>query len=366
MIIDWLFYSIFVFNFIFFLVVFHNLLFAPRLRKEKVMDKELRLSILIPARNEEKNIGNIINDILNQSFQNFELLIYNDHSNDNTENIIKEFQNRDSRIKLVQSKKLPEGWLGKNFACHQLSLSASFNYFLFIDADVSLQKNAIESALHTFLKNNLNMLSVFPTQKINSIKTYLVTPLMNWLLLTFLPLKKVFTSVNNAFVAANGQFILIDKNSYNEIGGHDTFKSEVVEDMEIAKAIKRNKKKLLTALGDELIFCNMYSTFKDAFNGFSKNFFTGFKIHPILFSLLLIFIEIVFLSPTIFILFDIKFLSIIILIIASRIIISYLSKQRIIINVLLHPIQLFILYLLGINSMLVKYLGTGKWKGRRI
>ncbi len=266
---------------IFFLLIFlgisfYNYLTAPRIKNtNSKFNSNKSISILIPARNEEKNIKNCINSVLTQTYKNFELIVLDDESTDNTYNIVKETSDKNEKVKLIKGKSLPEKWIGKNWACHQLSEKASGDILLFIDADVELKQNALYESLNLFESNNLNMLSCFPTQKIRTFGEWLIVPSMNFFLLNLLPLKKVFSSPKKSFVAANGQFIMLDKPSYNQIGGHNSVKNEVVEDMELARLYKQNKLSVLTALGDKNIYCNMYNSFSESFYGFSKEFFPG-------------------------------------------------------------------------------------------
>jgi cellulose synthase/poly-beta-1,6-N-acetylglucosamine synthase-like glycosyltransferase len=125
-----------------------------------------------------------------------------------------------------------------------LAQEAKGEYLLFLDADVELTSNVISSAVYELEKSSVTLLSIFPTQIIKSFGEHLIVPLMNWLLLTFLPLRFVYSSSSKAFVAANGQFMLWRKDDYFKIGGHETIKNKVVEDMELARLAKQNKLKL--------------------------------------------------------------------------------------------------------------------------
>lgn len=361
-----LFYTLLILNIFFTGIVIYNLLTAPKLKLSVKQEKEIFISVLIPARNEEKNISKILDDLLNQTYNNFEIIVLNDNSTDRTGEIVKSYSVNDSRIILINGKKLQDGWLGKNFACYQLAKKAKGELLLFIDADVRLNKYSIESAINLFYEKKVDMLSVFPTQVINHNLSFLITPMMNWILLTFLPLKFVYTSNNKSFVAANGQFILIKKNMYYKIGTHEKVKDKIVEDMELAKNVKINGGKIITALGNKIIFCKMYENFNESFKGFSKNFYPGFNTSALTFILLLIFFEFVFTNPIILSFFNIKFFFITALIITSRIVISYLSNQNIIINSMLHPFQMFLIFVIGINSILATHFGKREWKGRAV
>jgi len=253
------------------IVVVYNFITAPVVKNNKVqIDESELVSVLIPARNEEMNIGSCLNFILAQDYKNLEVLVLDDQSTDRTSEIIKAFSEKHKNIFYLKGEKLPQNWTGKNWACHQLSQKANGKYLLFIDADVELASNAISSTLKIMSNTKAKMLSVFPTQRIKSFGEWLIVPLMNWLLLSFLPLRQVYSSQNKSFIAANGQFILWDRETYFSIGGHKQVANTVVEDMELARKAKPHDK-IITLLGGNIIFCRMYSSFPNAFKGFTKN-----------------------------------------------------------------------------------------------
>ena len=352
------------FVFITFCIVAYNYFTAPRIKKNNNYTSEsAEISVLIPARNEEKNIKKCIESILNQTYNKLYIIVLDDNSIDNTKLIIEEYTNKYKNVHLLEGKELPQGWLGKNWACEQLSKNAKSDYLLFIDADVELKENAIAGLMAKMNKYKLDAISVFPSQKIYRFGEWLVVPMMNWLLLSFLPLKQVYKSKNVSFAAANGQLFLFKKNIYHAIGGHERVKNEVVEDMEFARLLKCNKYKLMTALGDTQIYCSMYDSFESAVNGFSKNFYEGFKIEKLSFILLISSFEIIFLLPFVLLFFDVRFLWAVILILISRIYISIISRQNVFVNLLLHPIQMIILFYVGIKSINKNGI---EWKGRKL
>ncbi len=349
------------------LIVVYNLFTAPSLKlPKKEIPFSLHVSILIPARNEEDNISDCLDSCLNQNYKNFEILTLDDSSSDGTNKILRDYQKNFPKVKLIEGASLPPGWTGKNWACHQLAEKANGEYFLFIDADVRLKPDALKSALNLINSSEVKMLSIFPTQVTKHLGEKIIIPLMNWLLLSFLPLRKVYSSSNKSFVAANGQFILVNRKTYFEIGGHKKFRSKVVEDMEIARELKAKGNTIITALGRDLVFCKMYDNFNLALIGFAKNFFSGFNISAFLFLALIMLLLVVFLAPFILFFFNLTFMVIIILILLSRIIISILSRQSILENLLLHPFQMLILFYAGIISVLNTKRRKNMWKGRTV
>lgn len=347
-------------------VVIYNNFTAPKLYN-KVHDlyKAPFVSILVPARNEESNIEECIRSVLHQNYNNFEMIILDDDSKDRTEDIIKPFEERNSKIKLIKGKKLPSGWLGKNWACSQLAEQAKGEVLLFIDADVRLEENALNSALYKMQRTNTEALSVFPTQIMNSVGEYFIVPLMNWLLLSFLPLKQVYKSKKISFVAANGQFMMFKRDVYFSLGGHESIKNKVVEDMEFARMLKQRGFSIITALGYDTVYCRMYSGFDEAFNGFVKNFFPGFNTSPISFLIYLSGIQALYLLPIVLSFFSPIFIWLVFAIILNRLIISFLSKQSPLIGII-HPLQMLLLLLIGVSSINAFVSGKLEWKGRRL
>lgn len=345
-----------------FIVSLINFFSAPELKVKSTYQNNL-VSILIPARNEEENIQLCLDSCLTQTYANKEIIVLDDNSIDRTLEILNSYSDR---IKIINGDKLPDGWIGKNWACDQLAQQANGDYLLFIDADVQLNNNAVESAIEEIVQTNSGLISVFPTQIIKTFSEWLVVPLMNWILLGFLPLLLVYKSKNKSFIAANGQFMLWRKEVYKKLGGHSSVRDKSVEDMEFARNCKLNRIKMKTLLGGNLIYCRMYSNLKDAINGFAKNFFPGFNTNAVNFLIIISVIALASLIPF-FILDDFIYSFILILmIILSRIFISVVSKQNVLFNILLHPIQMISLIFVGIISVYKTSLGKLEWKERKL
>jgi cellulose synthase/poly-beta-1,6-N-acetylglucosamine synthase-like glycosyltransferase len=141
------------------------------------------VSVLIPARNEEKNIAKLLNDLLDHDYKNIEILVFNDQSTDKTAEIVTGFSQKDSRVKLINSDGLPEGWLGKNHACHSLSKLAKGKYLLFLDSDVRIGNGIIRQTCTFSDKHKLGLLSIFPRQIMVSAGEKAAVPLMHFILL---------------------------------------------------------------------------------------------------------------------------------------------------------------------------------------
>jgi len=357
-------YFIFAFSCIQLIVALINLLYNQKLRSGHCNFNGL-VSILIPARNEENNIANILVDLQNQEYQNIEIIVFNDLSTDKTEDIINRIAKDDKRIQLLNSEGLPSGWLGKNFACHSLSKRAKGNYLLFLDADVRVKGGIILNSIALAEKHKIGLLSIFPKQKMLSIGEHLTVPIMNYILLSLLPLVAVAKSKSTSLAAANGQFMLFNGTKYFETLPHEKFNGNKVEDIEIARYFKQRNITVACLLGDESVECRMYNGFNEAVNGFSKNvvsFFGNSVLITILFWVVTTFGFIAVLSslnPFLFCLF----LSIVL---STRIVISFMSKQNILLNLVLLVPQQFTLGLFIYKAMIYKFKNQFEWKGRSI
>lgn len=350
---------------VFSIISVYNLLSVPEL-KENIPASEYKklVSILIPARNEEKNIEKCIQGVLDQDYKNKEIIILDDNSTDNTFARAVSFSSQE--IKIIKGRELPSEWLGKNWACHQLAQNASGDYLIFIDADVELTPEAISNAVYELEESKASLLSIFPTQIIKSFGEHLVVPLMNWLLLTFLPLRFVYNSSIKSFVAANGQFMLWKRDVYFNLGGHEQVKNKIVEDIELAKLVKQNNFKVKTLLGGNFVYCRMYESFNQAYNGFTKNFYAGFSLPPVTFIIIILFLFFVFTSPFLFLISHVQLLIAIALIIISRVSVSIVSKQNLFVNVLLHPVQMLLMICIGIISVIKFKTSRLVWKQRKL
>ena len=348
-------------------ITVYNFFTAPRILNQSYpLPQKPLVSILVPARNEEKNIAETLRALLQQSYTNYEVIVLDDHSEDDTFQRAEEIARTTEKVTLVKGKPLPPGWVGKNWACFQLAQYARGEVYLFIDADVHLSNCALEAALHTMYTHKVVLLSCFPTQKIDSMGAWLVVPLMNWLLLSLLPLRLVTASSYTSLTAANGQFIMCNKQPYDEIGGHEAVADQVVEDRELARRLKRNNYRIMTAVSDGALTCRMYGGFMEAFKGFSKNFFPGFNVSPLIFLCILTAFITVFFTPFIFVIFRAYYIWLIIIIAAGRVIVSRISSQNPLINVMLHPFQMLCMVLIGANSLYWTVTGKTVWKGRTI
>jgi len=250
-----------------------NLFGIKKICPNKENDCNVFVSVLIPARNEEANIERCLRSVLEQNYGNFEILVLNDNSIDRTGEIVKSVN--DVKLRIIDGKKLEKGWVGKNFACHQLQTEAKGDYLLFIDADTELNKDCLANAVSFAIENKAGLLSIMPWEESVSFWEKLVIPMLYFAVMAFLPVPLIEHSQRREFSMGNGQFMLFKRNCYDTIGGHESLKNKIVEDVWLSRRVKEFGQKLIFADGTDIMKCRMYSSFDEVWNGFSKNFFAG-------------------------------------------------------------------------------------------
>lgn len=360
----YLIYFILIFTGFRFFSAFINLLSNLYLKNKKT-DNEKFISVLIPARNEENNIKYILNDLSQQKYSNFEIIIYNDSSTDNTMKVVQSYMKDNENIQLLTGTELPNGWLGKNHACHKLAEKAEGELFMFLDADVRLSTSFLSLINNRFQTNKLDFISIFPYQIMKTIGELITVPLMNTILLSLLPLKFVRISNRHSFSAANGQFIAVKSDVYKKYLLHKWFKNNPVEDIAMVRFLKKLKYRTETLLGGKNIQCRMYHTFNEAIRGFSKNILTFFGNSYIFTFVYLLCTNFAIIPLLIYSDYQLLFIYLLISVLLN-IFIAVKSKQNIIIHFLfLIPRQFVFIYLI-FKSIIGKQKKTIQWKGRYI
>jgi glycosyltransferase involved in cell wall biosynthesis len=346
------------------IVAFVNLLLKPDLTL-LISENRPLVSVLIPARNEEKNIGLILNDLIGLEYKNLEIIVFDDQSEDQTAQIVKLLALTDNRINLISSPGLPDGWLGKNFACHTLSSHAHGEYFLFLDADVRIERDIISQTISYSDRYNLGLLSIFPHQMLESVGERITVPLMNYILLTLLPLPLVLRSGLTSLAAANGQFMLFNANVYRDNLPHQAHKGNRVEDIAIARYYKVRKIQVACLTGNKSIKCRMYNGFNEAVIGFSKNI-TAFFGNSFLLATLFWLITTLGFIP-ILLAFQLNiFIGYLVIVILSRIIVAKTSKQQVLESLIyLIPQQLTIGWVI-LRAFMNNFFYHYQWKGRNV
>jgi chlorobactene glucosyltransferase len=227
---------------------------APRLESfdRKGLTRFPKVSLILPARNEERYIARCLDSLLAQDYSNFEIIAINDSSIDRTGEIMKEYASRDSRIIHINAPAKPEGWAGKNWACHQGYLRAKGEVLLFTDADTEHSPSAMSLAVGQLVSQNLDALTAVPRLICNDFWTKIALPALATFLHTrFSPLRVNDTNTKTGYFF--GSFFAITRSTYEAVGTHEGVKEELVEDGALGGKVKEGRFKLRMVRGESQI-----------------------------------------------------------------------------------------------------------------
>ncbi len=243
-----------------------------------------RVSVLIPARDEESGIAAALESVLTNEAVELEVLVMDDHSTDRTPQIVHEFSERDSRVRLIEAPELPDGWNGKQHACHRLAEHAQYDLLLFLDADVRLSHDAIGRLVSRIDSTpDVALLSGFPNQETGSLSEKLLIPMMHFVLLGYLPLDQMRDSCKPEFGAGCGQLFLARRQPYFDAGGHGQIRSSRHDGLKLPRAMRAAGHKSDLVDASEIATVRMYQSLPEVVRGLLKNANEGIARSPLIF-----------------------------------------------------------------------------------
>jgi hypothetical protein len=232
-----------------------------------------RVAVLLPVRDEATRVTPCLESLLGQQgVSQLDILVLDDGSADGTADVVRRVAGNKAR--LLTGAELPPGWLGKPHACHQLAAAApDADVLVLVDADVVLAPAAIAAAVTLLRAADVTLLSPYP-RIVGAGR--LVQPLLQWSWLTFLPLRAMERSRRPALAAAGGQLLVVDRAGYTRAGGHAVVKNDVLEDIGLARAVKRSGGRIALADFSSLATCRMYGSWRELTDGYAKSLWTSF------------------------------------------------------------------------------------------
>ncbi|MDO9486339.1 MAG: glycosyltransferase family 2 protein [Actinomycetota bacterium] len=249
-----------------------------KLRKPNVQVPPVdeRVSVLIPARNEQAGIAAAVQSALAQTgVPALEVIVLDDNSTDETSSIVRSID--DERLRLISSTQDPPvNWLGKPWACAQLADQASGSVLVFMDADVRLSPDAVRASVRAMRAHAFAMVSPYPRQLADNWLAVLTQPLVTWSWCALLPLRWSERSARPSLAAANGQFLVMDADTYRRVGGHGSVAAEVIEDVALMRAFKNAGATTCTMDGSAIASCEMYESPEQTIDGYAKSLWAAF------------------------------------------------------------------------------------------
>jgi hypothetical protein len=229
------------------------------------------VSVLVPARNEERAIGRLCRDVLSSVGVDLELVVLDDDSDDATAEIVSRIAAEDARVRLVEGKPLPAGWCGKQHACWQLAQAARHDTWVFLDVDVAPTPDAVARAVAFLEASGASLVSGFPRQTTTSFLDWLLLPLIHFILLGFLPVARSRQDNSPGMAAGCGQLFVTRRADYDRAGGHEAIRASLHDGVKLPRAYRRAGLRTDIFDATDIASCRMYDRDADVWRGLSKN-----------------------------------------------------------------------------------------------
>jgi chlorobactene glucosyltransferase len=234
------------------------------------------VSIVIPARNESRNIERCARSVLAAAYPHFEVIVVDDHSADGTGDISRAIAREHPRLRVIDAPALPPGWCGKQWACATGAGEARGQLLLFTDADTRHEPDLLPRAVNALRARDADLLSVAGHQEMHSFWERIIQPQMFALLaIRYGGSEQVSNAKRPVDAIANGQFILVRRDSYDAIGGHAAVHDRVAEDMAMAQAFVAARRRIALFVANDQLSTHMYASLAELIAGWGKNIYAG-------------------------------------------------------------------------------------------
>jgi chlorobactene glucosyltransferase len=242
------------------------------------------ISVIIPARNEARNIRRCVESLLVQTYPNYEIIVVNDRSTDATGQILEEIEqagrgatnSQAASLRVLQGEELPDGWAGKPHVLVQGAEAANGEWLCFIDADTFAGPQLLSAAFETAMAKNVDLFTILTAQELGTFWEKVILPLVFTALSVGFPAERV-NDPDEPDAIANGQFILVRRDAYTAVGGHQAVYNQIAEDKALADVFKRKGYRLFVADGRDLASTRMYTSLAEIWEGWTKNIFLGMR-----------------------------------------------------------------------------------------
>jgi chlorobactene glucosyltransferase len=234
------------------------------------------ISVVVPARNEARNLPRCVGSILRSSYPRIELIVVNDRSEDETGVLAHAFAARDPRVRAIDAPPLPTGWFGKQWACAQGAAAARGELLCFTDADTTHSPDLLARAERMMHAHSLELLSVAGHQEMGTFWERVVQPqVFTMLALRYGGARHVNRSTRTADKIANGQFMLFTRAAYHAVGGHEAVRAKAAEDLALAQLLFERGKRTALVSGIAQLSTRMYASLGEIVRGWMKNIYAA-------------------------------------------------------------------------------------------
>jgi chlorobactene glucosyltransferase len=335
-----------------------------------------RVSVLIPARNEAATIEACVRSLLEQDYPDFEVLVLDDHSEDDTRLILTRLARTSNRLRVLDGQPLPENWLGKHWACHQLAQAATGELLLFTDADTRHAPSMLRDSVSALLAERADLVTAFPREEAVTWGEKLIIPVIGFGIFSFLPVTLARWLGWAGLSVTIGQFMLFRRSAFEAIGGYASVRDHLVDDVMLGRRILQRGFTWRLMDGTQHVSCRMYRGFWQAVDGFTKNIFAFFDYRLSLFVIAWAWMAVTFLVPPFVLaarLLDFPSIpypyTLAWVAVFESLLLWGLAYQRFrfpLYLVFLYPISFGLFVLIALRSLVFTLLGQSTWKGREL
>jgi chlorobactene glucosyltransferase len=279
------------------LIEISNWFVLRRLEEFTTLPRVPRVSVLVPARNEDGVIERCVGSLLAQDYPDFDVLVLDDCSTDGTGDILRRLAADASRLRVLRGRPLPAGWIGKHWACQQLLEKADGEYVLYVDADTWHHPTALRNGVAGMLAWDMDLLSAIPREIVGTFGELLTVPMPVWSFFALLPMWVAFHTRTPLLASAIGQYMMFRASSLRKVGGFERIRSNAVDDLSLARLIKASRMRWRLADGTGRVSCRMYRGLRDSVRGFSRNLYAVFYHNALLLTFVWLVILMVYGAP---------------------------------------------------------------------
>jgi chlorobactene glucosyltransferase len=344
------------------------------------------VSVIVPARNEERNIRTCVVSLLGQDYSPFEIIVVNDHSEDSTGKILAELQEENPQLRVLNCAALPQGWTGKNWACDEGYRQAQGELIVFTDADTQHAPQFLRKAASAILQEQADLLTVIPRFSTVSLAEKAIMPVLIWLAYSVFPFALMNRNRLRIVSYSNGAFLMFRRNAYQKIGGHAVIRDNVIDDLTLGRRIRQSGQRCVVVNGAAALECRMYTCMQEIYSGFAKNLFRLFSnslpncIAVPLSALCWLFFCLIYILPVCaagaFFIFRLQgslIFPVTALVAGASILCSFSSFFIVSTHfryprlmAFLYPVTIFLLFTIAMNSIIQTVSGRTAWKGRSL
>ena len=320
------------------------------------------IGVIVPMRNEAENVEGLVATLAAQEGL-FHFYLLDDNSEDQTFELLQRFTGSDSRFTVIKGAVLKDKWIGKTWALQQLYEASNEEVLISIDADVRLSNDALNKAVTTLQDGRLDFVSPYPRQIAQSFAERLIQPLLQWSWLTTVPLRYAENSGQKSMAVANGQFFVVRRSALASIGGYQSVKHAVIDDVFLARELIANGSSGTVINGSAIAQTHMYGSWSEIKAGYGKSLNQAFgSIVGAFFVVTFLFLTSV--APLIVGLFGNPYGWLGFAAIVGTRMLSAIKSRGNVLDSVLHPISVLALIYLIVYSYLRR--GSIQWKGRTV